>query len=43
MWYDLEMEENTNAFIYKTETHSHRTQTYGYQRCKGVGGGGKEG
>ena len=30
---------DTNEFIYKTETDSHRKQTYGYQRGKVQGEG----
>ena len=30
---------DTNEFIYKTETDSHRKKTYGYQSGKGVGEG----
>ena len=31
---------DTNEFIYKTESDSHRKQTYGYQRGKVGGRGG---
>ena len=34
MW---NLKNNTNKFIYKTETDSHRKQIYGYQRGKQVG------
>ena len=29
------LKNNTDELIYKTETHRHRKQTYGYQRGKG--------
>ena len=32
MW---NLKNNTNKCIYKTETESHRKQTYGYQRGEG--------
>ena len=34
MW---NLKNDTNEFIYKTETDSQRKQAYGYQRGKGVG------
>ena len=35
MW---NLKNNTDEAIYKTETDSHRKQTYGYQRERGGGG-----
>jgi len=43
IWYPLYVESkkyDTNEFIYKTESDSHRKQTYGYQREKVGGRGG---
>ena len=31
------LKNNTDELIYKTETHRHRKQTYGYQRRKMAG------
>ena len=33
------LKNDTNELIYKTETDSHRKQTYVYQRGKGAEGG----
>ena len=38
MLYDItymwNLKNNTNEFLYKTKTHRHRKETYGYQRGK---------
>ena len=38
IWYHLYVESKINAFIYETETDSHREQTYG---CQGEGENGR--